>query len=215
MVRRLVKEKRSFDELTLDEWRSHSPLFDADVQDVVTPPRRCEEADAAVHASRCRRGCSGGSAGVGEGGGVIYLVHHADAVGPDVNPQRPLSGSGQLHAETLASAAASRGVKPEMIWHSGKLRARQTAEPFLRLCNPLAGFAAIHGLQPTDPPMWINDLLAGEERDLLLVGHMPNSNACSRCSSQEASEDCLSFPLHGMIALRAAGDRWQEEWRIE
>ena len=65
-------------------------------------------------------------------------------------------------------------MKPEVIWHSGKLRARQTAEPFLRLCNPLAEFAAIRGLQPTDPPNSISDLVAGETREILLVGHMPN-----------------------------------------
>ena len=108
---------------------------------------------------------------------MIYLVHHAEAVGPEVEPQRPLSAEGRVHAEGLAAAAAARGVKPEVIWHSGKLRARQTAEPFLRLCNPLAEFAAIRGLQPTDPPSSINDLVTGETREILLVGHMPNSAA--------------------------------------
>ena len=37
LVRRLLDERRSFDELTLDEWRTHSPLFDRDVQTAVTP----------------------------------------------------------------------------------------------------------------------------------------------------------------------------------
>jgi argininosuccinate lyase len=37
LVRRLVAEKRSFESLTLDEWRCHSPLFDADVQAYITP----------------------------------------------------------------------------------------------------------------------------------------------------------------------------------
>ena len=37
MVRTLAREKRGFEELTLDEWRAHSPLFDADVQDYITP----------------------------------------------------------------------------------------------------------------------------------------------------------------------------------
>ncbi|MGH9309590.1 MAG: argininosuccinate lyase [Vicinamibacterales bacterium] len=35
-VRRLVAERRSFESLTLDEWRAHSPLFEADVKDVIT-----------------------------------------------------------------------------------------------------------------------------------------------------------------------------------
>ena len=105
---------------------------------------------------------------------MIYLLHHADAVGPEVDPQRPLSARGRMHADRLAKDAATRGVKPMAIWHSGKLRARQTAEPFLRACNPLAEFTAVHGLQPMDAPMWISDTLIGETRDVMLVGHMPN-----------------------------------------
>ena len=36
LVRKLLKEARSFEDLTIDEWRRHSHLFDADVQDAVT-----------------------------------------------------------------------------------------------------------------------------------------------------------------------------------
>jgi argininosuccinate lyase len=36
LVRRLVGERRGFETLTLDEWRGHSPLFDADVKDYIT-----------------------------------------------------------------------------------------------------------------------------------------------------------------------------------
>ena len=37
LVRRLVQENRSFESLTLDEWRTHSPLFDADVREFISP----------------------------------------------------------------------------------------------------------------------------------------------------------------------------------
>jgi argininosuccinate lyase len=37
MVRRLLEEGRSFESLTLDEWRRHSPLFEADVHEAITP----------------------------------------------------------------------------------------------------------------------------------------------------------------------------------
>jgi argininosuccinate lyase len=36
LVRKLLKEARSFEDLTIDEWRRHSYLFDADVQAAVT-----------------------------------------------------------------------------------------------------------------------------------------------------------------------------------
>jgi argininosuccinate lyase len=37
LVRKLVADGRSFDAMTADEWRAHSPLFEADVVDWVTP----------------------------------------------------------------------------------------------------------------------------------------------------------------------------------
>jgi argininosuccinate lyase len=37
LVRTLVAEERSFEGMTVEEWRAHSPLFDADVVDWVTP----------------------------------------------------------------------------------------------------------------------------------------------------------------------------------
>ncbi len=145
---------------------------------------------------------------------TLFLVHHADAVAPEVDPQRPLSTPGRAHAEQLAQQAASRGVKPAVIWHSGKLRARQTAEPFWRACNPLAEFAAVRGLQPTDPPESARDLVTGESRDLMLVGHMPNLDRILRLLLDQRSP-AAAFPQHGIVALQNDGERWVELWRIE
>jgi phosphohistidine phosphatase len=145
---------------------------------------------------------------------VIYLVHHADAVGPEVDTQRPLSVDGRAHAERLATQAAARGVKPAAVWHSGKLRARQTAEPFWRLCNPLADFSAIRGLQPNDPAEWIRDLVTGEARDVMLVGHMPSLPAIHRLLLGSRAALAGSFPPHGLVALERDGDAWHERWRL-
>ncbi len=37
LVRQLIEERRGFDMLTLEEWRSHSDLFDPDVRQAITP----------------------------------------------------------------------------------------------------------------------------------------------------------------------------------
>src|SRR5687767_10650896 len=42
LVRRLVRERRSFESLSLDEWRANSPLFDADVRRAITPEASVE-----------------------------------------------------------------------------------------------------------------------------------------------------------------------------
>ena len=89
----------------------------------------------------------------------VVLVHHADAVGPEVDPQRPLSARGHEQAAAVAAAIRDAGIVPAEIWHSGKLRARQTGEAVLRACAPFAAFRMVRGLAPDDPPEWMRDEL--------------------------------------------------------
>jgi len=145
---------------------------------------------------------------------MIYLVHHGDAVGADIDAQRPLSGVGRAHVDRLAADALARGVKPAAIWHSGKLRARQTAEAFLRVCNPLAEYSAIRGLQPGDPAAWIHDRLGGEVRDVMLVGHMPHMPRLLTLLVTGRDAPLLDFPLHGLVAIEPAAGKYEERWRI-
>jgi phosphohistidine phosphatase len=144
----------------------------------------------------------------------LFLVHHGDAVPPDIDAQRPLSSAGQAAVARLAAAAAARGVRPAAIRHSGKLRARQTAEAFWRACNPLAEFAALRGLQPADPPERVRGHVAGETRDVILVGHMPNLARVLALLVTGEVEGGAEFPPHGLVALEPAGSRWIERWRL-
>jgi phosphohistidine phosphatase len=143
-------------------------------------------------------------------GFLVVLVHHADAVGPHVDPQRPLSQRGIAQAERLAVGAKAGGIAPAVIWHSGKLRARQTAERFLRACNPLADFRMVRGLRPEDPPDVIRDALAAEERDVLLVSHMPLLPTLLEALVGRTSP----FPLNGLVVLeRKRENDYEERWR--
>ena len=143
----------------------------------------------------------------------LYLVHHGEAVGPDVDPRRPLSARGREQAERVAAEAAARGTRPAVVWHSGKLRAKQTAEAFWRACNPLAEFAATRDVQPDDPAQWIRDRLRAETRDIAIAGHfthLPRLIALLLGGVED-------FPLHGAVALATEddGETWKELWRIE
>jgi phosphohistidine phosphatase len=145
----------------------------------------------------------------------LYLVHHGDAVGPGVDLRRPLSEPGRVDVERLATEAAARGVKPVVVWHSGKLRAKQTAEIFWRACNPLAEFSATRDLQPEDTPVWMDDRLKFEARDILLTGHFPHLPRLLALLTSRSTPSDL-FPQHGVVALRTAdeGQTWTEEWRL-
>jgi phosphohistidine phosphatase len=146
---------------------------------------------------------------------LLYLVHHGDAVGPDVDARRPLSQAGRAEVERLAARAPPLGAKPVVVWHSGKLRAKQTAEAFWRACNALAEFSATRNLQPDDPPQWMRDRLRMETRDILLAGHFPflPRLLALLISGGEAG---ATFPQHGVVALETLdeGETWREKWRL-
>jgi phosphohistidine phosphatase len=143
----------------------------------------------------------------------LLLVHHADALGPDVDPQRPLSSHGLEQARRLVERFANERIRldgtkpwvPAAVWHSGKLRARQTAEAFLKL-NPFAQFKMMRGLRPDDPPDFILRTLVEDPTDVVLVGHMPFLPALRyRLTSVDAP-----FPLHGLVLAERDDDRWIE-----
>jgi phosphohistidine phosphatase len=144
----------------------------------------------------------------------LFLVHHADAVGPEADTRRPLSALGEAQATRAAAEAAARGARPEIVWHSGKLRARQTAQAFWSACNALAEFKASPDLQPDDPPSRIRDRLTGETRDILIAGHFPY---LPRLLSILLADVSATFPLNGVVALERDEDRgnWKEIWRIQ
>ena len=146
----------------------------------------------------------------------VYLVHHGEAVGPDVDLRRPLSEAGRLTSERTAAAAAARGARPAVVWHSGKLRAKQTAEIYWRACNALADFAASRDLQPDDRPMFMCDRLRHEARDILMAGHFPYLPRLLALLTGDADGAQAEFPLNGIVALRTTddGETWTEEWRI-
>jgi phosphohistidine phosphatase len=142
----------------------------------------------------------------------LFLAHHGDAVGPDVDPRRPLSEHGRASVERLAALAAAQGARPSVVWHSGKLRARQTAEAYWRACNALAEFSATRDLQPDDPPSAMRDRLRVEARDILLAGHFPHLPRLLALLVGGSQ-----FPAHGLVALESGdeGATWSEMWRLE
>lgn len=114
-------------------------------------------------------------------------------------------------------------MKPAVIWHSGKLRAKETAEAFWRACNPFAEFSATRDMQPGDPPEWMRDRLRGESRDILIAGHYPHlprlltlllTAGPERPGLQTAEP--VPFPQNGVVALETedAGETWRELWRM-
>jgi phosphohistidine phosphatase len=143
---------------------------------------------------------------------TVFLIHHAEAVSPAVDPQRPLTEAGHRHATRMAELARDRGAAPVTIWHSGKLRSRETALAFLTVCAPFAKFQMVRGLRPDDPPVIIHAAIQRESHDLALVGHWPSLPAILQLLSPASAP----MPLHGVVALTTSdhGVTWSELWRL-
>ena len=104
-------------------------------------------------------------------------------------------------------AAAARGVRPAVVWHSGKLRAKQTAEAFWRACNALAEFSATRDLQPDDPPSWIRVSAARRIADILIAGHFIICRGSWRCSPAATTRRASLFTASSRWRRRMAARR--------
>jgi phosphohistidine phosphatase len=66
----------------------------------------------------------------------LYLVQHGQAKPENEDPERPLTGDGlDAVARVARQSVEQLGVRPDRVVHSGKTRARQTAEVWGRLVN--------------------------------------------------------------------------------
>ena len=104
---------------------------------------------------------------------ALYLVQHGKSLSEEQDPERGLSQEGYTDVNRIADVARSYGVQPAAIKHSGKKRARQTAEMFAEALLGDANKAGpIAGIGPLDDVVAVaNTLKTGD--NLMFVGHLP------------------------------------------
>ena len=103
----------------------------------------------------------------------LYLVQHGDALTKDVDPKRPLSAQGQADIKRLATWLVDDSIVVSRILHSGKLRARQTAELLEPVLERNGEISPADGLGPNDPPEAFLRRLDYVDEDTLIAGHLP------------------------------------------
>ncbi len=104
----------------------------------------------------------------------LYLMQHGKASSEDQDPARPLTAEGRTETEAMARFL-SRTARPAgvRIRHSGKTRARQTAQALARAFDETDVDEA-EGLGPLDDPAVWAAQLAGSTEPVMLVGHLPH-----------------------------------------
>jgi len=103
----------------------------------------------------------------------LYLVHHGEAVPKDQDPDRPLTDKGCADLERLAIFLEQAGIPVGRFIHSGKTRARKTAEILAVRIAPDVTLEQKKGIKPDDAVEPLAEEISGWQQDTLVAGHGP------------------------------------------
>ena len=146
----------------------------------------------------------------------LYLVQHGEAKSREEDPSRPLTDKGKSEVEKVAKYAARIGLKVNRIFHSGKLRALQTAEILAKYLKPTHGIEKADSLEPlANPKIWA-DRLKEIDENLMLVGHLPHlSKLTSLLLTGNTDIEPIKFRMGGIVCLeRINRENWKLIWII-
>ena len=142
---------------------------------------------------------------------MLYLVQHGRAKTEDEDPERPLTDRGADEVARVAGDAVERfDVRATRVLHSGKTRARQTAEVWGGLLD--ARVEPADALAPNDDPTtWVErlDVRKGVADELVLVGHLPHlARLTGLLVTRVSDHPVVGFRPGGLVGLEPAGTGW-------
>jgi phosphohistidine phosphatase len=146
----------------------------------------------------------------------LYLMQHGKAHSGTTDAEKRLTEEGRAEVERMAAflsrtAPAKRGK----VLHSGKTRARETAE-ILAAADPNLDVAESPDLAPLDDPaIWAARAQEVGET-VALVGHLPHlSRLTSLLLTGEAEPTVVRFTNGGMVCLeRSVEGDWTLRWSV-
>jgi phosphohistidine phosphatase len=146
----------------------------------------------------------------------IYLMQHGKPVSKDEDPDRPLSEQGRDDVERVAQFLKRSGATIDEIFHSGKTRARQTAEIVISRLNPGEKPKEKSGLSPLDDVKEIASQVNERDKNLLIAGHLPHlGKLASLLVAGSDTIPVVSFQQGGVVCLeRGEQDEWTISWML-
>ncbi len=144
----------------------------------------------------------------------ILLVQHGKCFDKEKDPERGLSPEGRLEVAQIAEKASEAGVSVSSVYHSGKLRAQQTAEVFAERLNANR-IESISGINPKDS---VEEFAASFQwRDKsMLVGHLPfMERFASYLIMGQPEPVIIKFQNAGIVCLeKKEDDYWYVKWTM-
>ena len=146
----------------------------------------------------------------------LYLVQHGEAAAKDVDPGRPLTQRGSDDVAAVAARLAGAGIGLGRVIHSGKLRARQTAEILAARLAPEIEPGVSDRLDPLDDPAAFDWRGACGGEDTMLVGHLPfMANLAALLLTDDAEAAIVDFRPGSALCLETDADHgWRINWML-
>ena len=139
----------------------------------------------------------------------LYILQHGEAVPKEIDPERPLSEHGNRDIRILARHMQNMGVQLGNVFHSGKLRAEQSARLIAETLSPEIQPVKTEGLNPNDDPAVIIGDIEQMKENILIASHMPFvSRLCSTLLTGTTDAEFASIP-GTLICLEKADNKWR------
>ena len=141
----------------------------------------------------------------------IYFVQHGLALSKDVDPNRPLSAEGRREVETISAYLQKAGVTVKKACHSGKLRAKETAQIFATKIGD-GNILELRGMGPNDDVM---EFVARLEGDVMYVGHLPHmEKAVSYLVTGDETAGVVKFVNAGVVCVEKDDNGYHIGWHL-
>jgi len=147
----------------------------------------------------------------------LYLIQHAEAKSKEDDPQRPLTQRGSRDTRKIASYLREHsGSGNHRIVHSGKLRARQTAEIINEYLGSDIELTEEEGLKPRDNPEIWAKIIEKTKDDLIIVGHLPHLyRLVSKLLTGDENLKLVTFQNSGLLCLEQEDKQpWTILWMV-
>ena len=145
----------------------------------------------------------------------LYLVQHGLAMAKEQDPERPLTEQGRQDVERLARFLQQAGIGVERVIHSGKLRARQTAERLAEAIAPDLEPETSGLLNPNDNPKAFDWQSESWDRDTLVVGHLPfMAKLVAHLVAEDERLPVVGFQPGTLVCLERHNGDWQIAWMV-
>lgn len=146
---------------------------------------------------------------------ALYLAQHGKCYPEEADPDRKLTEEGMSESGKTGSMLKKRNIHVGRIVHSGKTRARETAEIFSVHLKPERGVAGMEGMNPNDSVEEFAAKLSFD--DTLYVGHLPfMGKLTSLLVTGDTASEAVKFRNSCVVCLErdASSGRVSVSWVI-